>query len=100
MIGMINHMKRKYVLGIDLGTSSCKTVVLDETGQVVADAAMGYSVNMPRLNWVEQDPTDWWNAVVLSIRKVLDISLLDPSLLVGVGLSGQMHGLVALDDMG
>jgi xylulokinase len=92
--------RKKYVLGVDLGTSSCKSILIDETGQVIADATVGYPVYMPQANWVEQDPADWEKAVTLSIRQVLSKSNIDTGQLVGIGLSGQMHGLVALDAQG
>jgi len=91
---------KKYVLGVDLGTSSCKSILIDETGQVIADAVVDYPVYMPRMNWVEQDPDDWEKAVTLSIRQVLEKGEIDIEQLVGMGLSGQMHGLVALDAQG
>mgnify|MGYP000923933015 CR=1 FL=1 len=93
-------MTNKYILGLDLGTSSCKSIIIDNGGKVIASASATYPVHMPRLNWVEQDPLDWWNAAVSSMTSVLQKSQIDAALLLGIGLSGQMHGLVALDDKG
>lgn len=88
------------MLGVDIGTSSCKSVIIDENSQVIADASAGYGVDMPRLNWAEQNPVDWWNAVILSIKKVLKESRINTDALSCMGLSGQMHGLVAMDSGG
>jgi xylulokinase len=78
------------LLGIDIGTSSVKGVAIDETGAVQATAERGYPVAMPRPGWSEQDPELWWEAS----QAVLDE--LGASAAAGIGLSGQMHGLVAL----
>ncbi|KLU62269.1 xylulose kinase [Peptococcaceae bacterium CEB3] len=94
--GKIKAMKR-YVIGIDIGTSGCKSIIVDETGRIVATYTVGYSLYAPRTGWMEQNPEDWWNAVIYSVGEVLKESQIDKNLLAGIGLSGQMHGLVALD---
>ena len=90
----------EYLIGVDLGTSGTKTVLFDRTGAVAASATVEYPLYQPQNGWAEQDPADWWNAAVQTIRQVLADSGAAPSDVKGVGLSGQMHGLVLLDREG
>ena len=90
----------KYVLGIDLGTSGTKTVLFDQTGHAVASATVEYPLYQPHNGWAEQDPADWWNAAAATIRTVLQKSAIAPADVVSLGISGQMHGLVMLDENG
>ena len=86
-----------YLLGIDIGTSGTKTVLFDELGNTVTSALEEYPLYQPNVGWAEQDPEDWWQATAASIRKVLVKSGIKASEISGIGLSGQMHGLVLLD---
>lgn len=86
-----------YLLGIDLGTSGTKTVLFDESGVVIASSLQEYPLYQPQNGWAEQEPDDWWKATVSSIQAVLSKSGVNPKDVKGVGLSGQMHGLVLLD---
>jgi xylulokinase len=86
-----------YLLGIDIGTSGTKTVLFDEIGNTVTSALEEYPLYQPNVGWAEQDPEDWWQATAASIRKVLAKSGIKASEISGIGLSGQMHGLVLLD---
>lgn len=87
-----------YLIGIDLGTSATKTVLFDETCRVVASASQEYPLSQPQNGWAEQNPLHWRDAAFSTIRQVVDASGVNPSDIKGVGLSGQMHGLVMLDD--
>lgn len=89
-----------YLLGIDLGTSGVKTVLFDCSGAVMASQTVEYPLLQPRNGWAEQKPSDWWNGTVQSIQSVLQISGVRINDIAGVGLSGQMHGLVMLDSDG
>ncbi len=89
-----------YLLGIDVGTSGAKTLLISADGQVVASAIEEYPLSTPHPLWAEQDPTDWWRSTVGSIAAVLARSGVDPREIAGLGLTGQMHGLVALDVQG
>lgn len=89
-----------YLLGIDIGTSGTKTVLFTEEGTPVASATVEYPLYQPQNGWAEQEPEDWWNAVVSGIRQVLNQSGAAASSIAGIGLSGQMHGLVMLDGNG
>ncbi len=88
----------RYLIGIDIGTSATKTVLFDERCQVVASASQEYPMHQPQNGWAEQDPGDWKEAVLATIRKVVEKSGATPEDVKGIGLSGQMHGLVMLDE--
>lgn len=87
-----------YLLGIDIGTSGTKTVLFDLAGNTVASHTSEYPLYQPHIGWAEQQPEDWWNAVVESIGKVIQKSGIKNTEIKGVGLSGQMHGMVLLDE--
>lgn len=90
----------RYVIGVDIGTSGTKTVLFDEKGNSIASYLVEYPLYQPKIGWAEQDPEDWWNATHTSIKAVIDRSGVSPDDIKGVGLSGQMHGLVLLDKNG
>jgi len=87
-----------YLVGIDIGTSGTKTVLFDEKGTVIADALMEYPMYQPQNGWAEQLPSDWWQAVSGTLKAVLEKSGVSAGDISGIGLSGQMHGLVMLDE--
>ena len=89
-----------YLLGIDSSTTATKALLIDEKGAVAGTASTEYSFATPRPLWTEQDPSLWWEGTAESIRKVLGETGVDPASVVGVGLTGQMHGLVLLDEHG
>jgi xylulokinase len=85
------------LMGIDIGTTSARTIVVDEQGTLLASAVEEYPLYNPKPLWSEQDPEDWWRATRNTIQRALahpDVSADD---IKGIGLSGQMHGLVMLD---
>ncbi len=86
-----------YVIGVDLGTSGTKTVLFDEIGNVIASHTVEYPLYQEKNGWAEQDPLDWYNATITTIKAVLEKSNIDSKDIKGIGLSGQMHGLVMLD---
>ena len=86
-----------FFLGIDIGTSGTKTLVIDETGQIRGQASAGYPVHHPRPLWSEQDPDDWWHAVRKTVRKAVRSAGIGGGDVKALGLSGQMHGSVFLD---
>ena len=88
-------MAQPIFLGIDVGTSSIKVVSVDPAGRLLASASSPMTVSVPRPGWSEQNPEDWWTGTCLAVRKVL--ADIDSPQVIGVGLSGQMHSLVALD---
>jgi len=88
----------KYTLGIDIGTSGTKTVLFNQNGVKISSAIIEYPLYQPKNGWAEQDPEDWWNAVVGTVAATVEKSGVDTADIVGIGLSGQMHGLVMLDE--
>ena len=89
-----------YLIGIDLGTSSTKTVLFDEKGTVIASAGRYYPLYTPNNGWAEQKPEDWRDAALETIAKVVKDSGVAADDIKGLGISGQMHGLVMLDEAG
>ena len=87
----------RYVLGIDVGTSGTKTILVDGDRRVVASKTIEYPMETPQPGWTQQDPALWWDAAVKTIRIVLERSGVAAGDIAGVGFSGQMHGMVALD---
>jgi xylulokinase len=87
-----------YLLGIDIGTSGTKTILIEESGKVVARSTAEYPLYSPAPLWSEQDPMDWWQATCATVQSVLQQSGVAPGEIAGIGLSGQMHGSVFLDE--
>lgn len=88
------------LLGIDIGTSGTKTLAITETGEILAEASASYPCAHPKPLWSEQNPDDWWNATVETIRAVVKKAKLKAADVKAIGLSGQMHGSVFLDKKG
>ena len=93
-------MMMKYCIGIDIGTSGTKTVLFDSLGNAVCSQSAEYPLSQPKNGWAEQDPIDWKNAVLETLTAVVKNSGVAVCDIVGIGLSGQMHGLVMLDENG
>lgn len=87
----------KYLIGIDIGTSGTKTVLFDAQMRVVCDAAYSYPLYQEKNGWAEQNPQDWADATLKGLKSVLTQSNINNNDIAGIGLSGQMHGLVMLD---
>ena len=89
------------VLGIDIGTSGSRALVVDDTGAIVASATSPHApFRSPGPAWAEQDAEDWWRAAQEAVRAVLAQSRVAPRDIAAIGLSGQMHGAVLLDEAG
>ena len=88
-----------FVMGIDIGTSGCKTLVIDQAGRIRSRSVMEYPLSTPKPGWSEQQPEHWWQAVQNTVREVV-AKIGDAGVIEAIGLSGQMHGLVALDREG
>jgi xylulokinase len=86
------------ILAVDIGTTTCKTVVLDDKCKIVDKEGVEYSFLTPRSGWAEHDPEAWWGVVRRSIRAV--VARVGKERIEAIGLSGQMHGLVAMDGSG
>lgn len=87
-----------YWLGLDVGTGSSRAILVDANGRVAFSHVEAHEdMRMPKPLWAEQDPEDWWRASQLAVKGVLRSASADGSSIRGIGLSGQMHGLVLLD---
>jgi len=86
-----------YLIGLDVGTTGTKTVLVDEGGKILATATVEHPSYFPKPGYSEQVPEDWWNSTVESVRQVLEKANIKGTDVQGIGLSGQMHGSVFLD---
>ena len=86
----------KYYIGVDLGTSAVKLLLMNDKGAIEKIVSREYPLYFPRPGWSQQNPEDWWNGTVEGIREL--ISGIDGNLVAGISLGGQMHGLVILDE--
>ena len=93
-------MSQQYFLGIDTSTTSSKALLVDKCGAVAAVTSSPHTLQTPKPLWSEQDPREWWEAVSVSIRLVLEKAGIGGESVAAVGLTGQMHGLVLLDEAG
>jgi xylulokinase len=89
--------KNTYVLAHDVGTSSVKSALISQNGEIASHATSSYGFSYPHPGWVEQDPQDYWKGVVKNTRKILEESRLDPSLVMGMVFSTQAMGIIPLD---
>lgn len=90
-------MEGEYIIGIDIGTSGCKSILIDGKGEVIGSTLEGYQLLIPQPGWAEQHPADWWKSVQTCVQQLLQETGISGDDIKAVGLSGQMHGLVALD---
>ena len=90
----------RYFIGIDSSTTATKALLMDEQGAVVAIGRSEYDFETPRPLWSEQSPDLWWDATVVAITEAIAAAGIDGADVAGIGLTGQMHGLVLLDDEG
>ncbi len=83
-------------IGVDLGTSGVKLLLMTGDGEIINKVTREYPISFPKPGWSEQDPLAWYEETVAGIRDLTrDI---DPSSVRGIGIAGQMHGLVILDE--
>lgn len=87
-----------YLLGIDVGTSGTKALVIAEDGRPLGSATSDYPLSTPQPGWAEQEPADWWRATGAAVRAACERAGISPAEITGIGLSGQMHGSVFLDE--
>lgn len=93
-------MTPPYLIGIDIGTSGTKAVVVDHGGRLLAWAWREYPILTPRAGWAEQDPSEWLAAAAACCAEVVAQAGIDPRSVAGIGLTGQMHSLVCVDARG
>ena len=82
-------------LGIDVGTSGVKAIILDDAGAVVAQSTAALPISRPQPLWSEQDPSDWWRATCVAVQRLPEESRRK---IEAIGLAGQMHGGTVLDE--
>lgn len=88
-----------YLLGIDIGTGGTRAVLVDASGKLVASATHEHQpFASPQIGWAEQDPHDWWQACCAAVRRLISNTNIAPEEIACIGLTGQMHGAVLLDD--
>jgi xylulokinase len=88
-----------HLIGIDVGTGGSRAVLIDTAGRIVASATVEHKPFVSiQTGWAEQDPGDWWRASAAAIRSAIANAAIGPEQIKAVGLSGQMHGAVLLDD--
>ena len=85
-----------YFIGVDLGTSAVKLLLMEESGKIAASVSREYPLYFPHPGWSEQKPEDWWEAVVDGLKEL--VAGVDASRVAGISFGGQMHGLVILDE--
>ena len=83
-------------IGVDLGTSSVKLLLMDEVGEILKIITKEYPIYYPKTGWSEQNPEDWYEQLINGLEELLQDQ--DKSLVNGISFSGQMHGMVILDD--
>lgn len=88
------------LIGIDLGTSSVKVVVIDENGRLLGVGTREYPIHTPQPSFAEQEPEDWWRASTAALREAITLSGSAPDAIRGIGLCGQMHGPALVDSGG
>ena len=88
------------LLGIDIGTSSIKGMLMEENGRIVSVESSGYSVEIPQSGWAQQDPEWWWNGLCQVLERMRQDQPDILNNIRGIGFSGQMHGLTAVDREG
>lgn len=91
---------KQYLLGIDIGTSACKTAVFDENGTVIASGTGDYQVYYPKPGWAEQNPEEWWAAVCKAVRQTLEKGKIQPGEIAGIGIDGQSWSAIPIDKDG
>ncbi|MBE0600660.1 MAG: carbohydrate kinase, partial [Firmicutes bacterium] len=89
-----------YLLGIDVGTSACKVALFKLDGTVAGQGTGEYQVLYPQPGWAEQRPEDWWNAISVTVRRVMQQSGIQARDIAGIGVDGQSWSAVAVDASG
>ena len=92
--------EKTLLLGLDISTTGAKALLIDAAGEVIGSATTPLTLSTPRPLWSEQNPSDWWAGMAASIRTVLAENQTPGSAIAAIGLTGQMHGLVLLNQAG
>jgi len=90
----------QYLVGLDVGTTSTRTLIIDSNGKLISSCIKEYPMHTPKPGWAEQDPDDWWEAAVYTIKGAISSGDIKPQDIAAIGLTGQMHGSVFIDRKG
>ena len=90
----------EYMLGVDIGTSSCKVIALSQDGNVIGSSSKRYTINFPKTGWAEQNPQDWYEAFKYAVNCIFDKTNLQKKDMVSIGIDGMMNSPVFLDKKG
>lgn len=93
-------MNEEILLGIDIGTSSCKVAAFNKKGEVIDEESGGYSVYYPQKGWAQQNPLEWWQAVVQAVRQIIKRGIIKTECIKGIGIAGQSWSTILLDENG
>ncbi|MBE9541684.1 MAG: xylulokinase, partial [Proteobacteria bacterium] len=88
----------EYLLGLDIGTSGVKTLLISLEGKIISSKTVSYPLKTPHPGWAEQSPYDWWEATLKVIEEVVSSIHIDSTQIKGISLSGQMHSSVFLNE--
>jgi xylulokinase len=93
-------MSQKFLIGIDVGTTSLKTILVNSEGKIINQASQEYPTSYPYPDWAQQNPEDWWKAACMTLKKVIINSHIDPHDVACVGVSSQAPTMLALNKQG
>lgn len=98
----IKMLKRNesLLLGIDVGTTNTKATLIDTKCRIMGSASKGYPIHHPRPNWAQQEPSDWWKAVVETVKEIVASTNISPSAILGIGVSGQSSAVTPITHKG
>ena len=95
LIPIVSDMvENKFVLSFDVGTSGVKSILLDFSGKIITHTTEEYPSYIPQPGWMEQDPSDYWDAVIRSTRKIMSVSKIDPEKISGIVFTTQAMGII------
>ncbi len=101
LIPIVSDMvENKFVLSFDVGTSGVKSILLDFSGKIITHTTEEYPSYTPQPGWMEQDPSDYWDAVIRSTRKIMSVSKIDPEKISGIVFTTQAMGIIPVDKEG
>ena len=90
----------QYLIGVDVGSSDCKCMIINTAGQIIASKTQSYSTEYPQTNWAQQNPEDWYQASCTTIRMCLEDSTIDPRQVIALAIDGPAHNVALMDGKG
>ena len=89
-----------YLLGVDVGTTSTKVVIVEPSGKILSQCSSEHELSVARPGWTEEDPRDWWKGLVRAVKRCLSESSIEAARIAGIGVSGQIPTMVLVDEKG